>query len=185
MVTIQADRIGGYLKPIYAADNVCLGEKSCSKEWLQLVFSPRWAELSQVSPASSPVGRFWRERTGSKAQLIPQRYRSSFWLPTETEGLKEVVMVPSLTGFKKSLDNALRNRAWFLGDPMWRQELDLMMFGYLPTQDSLWLYEYLHALHFIVLESVPITELGKLGKWILQLVHIHNIFEILTSIAVS
>lgn len=151
MVTIQADRIAGYLKPIYAADNVCLGEKNCSKEWLQLVLSPRWDELSQAIPDSSPVGRFWRERTGSKAQLISQRHRSSFWLSTETEGLMEVVLVRSLTGFKKNLVNDLRNRAWFLGDPMWRQELDLMMFGSLPTQDSLQLYEYLCALHFIVL----------------------------------
>ena len=40
---------------------------------------------------------------------------------------KEVVTTPSLTEFKKHLDNALRHRVWFLGGPVWSQELDSMI----------------------------------------------------------
>ena len=40
---------------------------------------------------------------------------------------RAVVMALSLPEFKKRLDNALRHRVWFLGDPVWSQELDLMI----------------------------------------------------------
>ena len=32
-----------------------------------------------------------------------------------------------MVGFKERLDSALKHRVWFLGGPLWSQELDLMI----------------------------------------------------------
>ena len=40
---------------------------------------------------------------------------------------REVVTAPSLPEFKKHSDSALSHMVWFLGGPLWSQELDPMI----------------------------------------------------------
>jgi len=40
---------------------------------------------------------------------------------------RAAVMAPIMPEFKKHLDKALRHRAWFLGGPVWSQELNLII----------------------------------------------------------
>jgi len=63
-------------------------------------------------------------QAGYQEKVLHQK--SGQTLEQAPQGSK-VVMALSLPGFKKPLDNALRHKVWFLGSPVWSQELDLMI----------------------------------------------------------
>lgn len=80
---------------------------------------------------------------------------------------RKAVAAPSLTDFKKYLDNTLRHMVWLLGVSCARQELDFdEPFGSLPTH--LWRFELSLEMNLGVLADTKWPQPGKVPLW-----HIH------------